>query len=188
MYNNIIMSELLHELSKINTSVSVSKSLLVDGIERRMTDYGYTVVDRNDQKPWGAYLRFSNDEADSFVEEFFPELTPSEARLGNKGAELSPKILIVSPNQRLSWQYHNLRAERWAFLTDGLYDKSMTDQEEGVQTVRAGETVQFAAEERHRLIGRAAAYTLVTEIWKHLDSNNLSSEDDVVRLADDYSR
>jgi len=182
------MSELFNELSKIDTSEAVSKPLLVDSIERQMVDHGYTVVERNDQKPWGAYLRFSNDEADSFVDEFFPGLTPSDARLGNEGAELSPKILIVSPNQRLSWQYHNLRAERWAFLTDGLYDKSMTDQEEGVQTVRAGETVQFSAQERHRLIGRAAAYTLVTEIWQHLDSHNLSSEEDVVRLADDYSR
>ncbi len=182
------MSELISELSKIDTSESTSKPLLVDGIENQMTDHGFTVVERNDKKPWGAYIRFSNDEADLFVEEFFPEITLSEAKLGNDDAELSPKILVVSPSQRLSWQYHNLRAERWAFLTDGLYDKSLTDQEEGVQSVCAGETVQFAAQERHRLIGRAAAYTLVTEIWQHTDSQNLSSEDDIVRLADDYSR
>lgn len=27
--------------------------------------------------------------------------------------KLSPKILIVKPNARLSWQYHNRRAEIW---------------------------------------------------------------------------
>jgi hypothetical protein len=73
-------------------------------------------------------------------------------------------------------------------LTEGLYSQSTTDQEVGVQTVSAGDVVQFAPLERHRLIGRVAAYTLVAEIWQHSDSKNLSTEDDIVRLADDYSR
>ena len=29
------------------------------------------------------------------------------------GGKLSPKILIVKPGARLSWQYHNRRAEIW---------------------------------------------------------------------------
>ena len=29
------------------------------------------------------------------------------------GGKLSPKILIVRPAARLSWQYHNRRAEIW---------------------------------------------------------------------------
>ena len=29
------------------------------------------------------------------------------------GGKLSPKILIVSPNSKLSWQYHHRRAEIW---------------------------------------------------------------------------
>ena len=29
------------------------------------------------------------------------------------GSKLSPKILIVKPAARLSWQYHNRRAEIW---------------------------------------------------------------------------
>ena len=96
--------------------------------------------------------------------------------------------MVVSPDQRLSWQYHNRRAERWVFLTDGLYNCSLTDQEETVQTVNAGDVVQFTPLQRHRLIGRVAAYTLVAEIWQHTDSNNLSNEADIVRLSDDYSR
>jgi len=182
------MSELLKGLSKIETSESTKKEQLVDDIEQSMSNGGYTLVERNDQKPWGAYLKFSNSEADTFVKEFFPDLSPADARLGNEEAELSPKILVVSPGQRLSWQYHNQRAERWSFLTDGLYDKSMTDYEEGARVARAGDFVQFAAQERHRLIGRAAAYSLVAEIWQHTDSKYPSSEDDIVRLSDDYSR
>ena len=29
------------------------------------------------------------------------------------GGKLSPKILIVKPEARLSWQYHDRRAEIW---------------------------------------------------------------------------
>ena len=29
------------------------------------------------------------------------------------GGKFSPKILIVSPNSKLSWQYHHRRAEIW---------------------------------------------------------------------------
>jgi len=182
------MSELFKKLSDVDTSEAVNKPQIVAEIKDCAETSGYTVIEQNEQKPWGAYLKFDNDEADSFVEDLSPGLSPTDARLGNEQAELSPKILIVSPNQRLSWQYHKLRAERWTFLTDGLYSQSTTDQEGGVQTASAGDVVQFAPLERHRLIGRVAAYTLVAEIWQHSDSKNLSIEDDIVRLADDYSR
>ena len=181
------MSELFKQLSTINTEASVGKSEIVEAINGYMKAGNYTVVELNEQKPWGAYLRLDNDEADPFVAEFFEGLSPQDARLGNDDAELSPKILLVSPNQRLSWQYHNRRAERWTFLTSGAYNKSLSDDEGELHIANAGDVVQFAANERHRLVGRAA-YTLVAEIWQHSDPNQPSNEDDIVRLADDYSR
>lgn len=57
-------------------------------------------------------MRFEYADGDRFVEEFFPDVDPVQARLGNPDAELSPKILLVTPNQRLSWQVHARRAER----------------------------------------------------------------------------
>ena len=126
--------------------------------------------------------------ADRFVNEFFPGLSPREARLGNETAELSPKILIVAPGQRLSWQYHNRRAERWAFLSAGSYEKSMTDEESSPIAAIAGDVVQFAQGERHRLVGVSDQYTIVAEIWQHSDPNQLSNEEDIIRLADDYAR
>ncbi len=181
------MSELFHQLSKINTEESVSKREIVNEINEHMQAHNYSVVELNDQKPWGAYFRLDNSEADSFVGEFFSGLSPQDARLGNDKAELSPKILLVSPNQRLSWQYHNRRAERWTFLTEGSYNKSLIDDEGELYIAKVGDVVQFAANERHRLVGHAA-YTLVAEIWQHADSENPSNEDDIVRLSDDYSR
>ncbi len=182
------MPELLNQLSNIDTNESVSKGQIVNEIKEYIEANNYTIVEMDDKRPWGAYFKLDNNEADIFVKEFFPELSSTEARLGNDKAELSPKILLVSPSQRLSWQYHNRRAEIWAFLNKGSYNKSLTDNEGEVQTADASDVVQFAATERHRLIGCVATYSLVAEIWQHTDSNNMSDEGDIVRIQDDYNR
>lgn len=164
------------------------KQQIVEEIERLIEDAGYDIAEQNSEKPWGAYFRLSGAQADRFVEEFFPGLSPAEAQLGNEEAELSPKILIVTPGQRLSWQYHHRRAERWAFLTDGAYNKSETDEPGEPIVAKAGDVVQFARGERHRLVGLPDEYTIVAEIWQHTDSDDPSNEDDIVRLFDDYQR
>lgn len=181
------MSELLSQLNEINTAPLVKKEEIVSEISDRIIANGYNIVELNSEKPWGAYFKLHGDDADTFVEEFFPGLSPSEARLGVDNLELSPKILLVSPNQRLSWQYHHNRAERWAFLNNGFYYSSMTDDEGERLAAHAGDVVQFKTEQRHRLVG-ASAYTLVAEIWQHTNINVPSAEDDIVRLQDDYDR
>lgn len=181
------MSELFGQLAKVNTAASVNKEQIVSEIQELIIASGYNIVELNGEKPWGAYFKFHRDDADEFVREFFPGLSLAEARLGNDSLELSPKILLVSPNQRLSWQYHHNRAERWAFLNDGFYYGSMTDEEGERQVAHAGDVVQFKTAQRHRLVG-AAAYTLVAEIWQHTNISEPSTEDDIVRLQDDYAR
>ncbi len=182
------MSEIKEELLALNLNGTVEKLSLVDQVERIASDEGYVTVDRDDTKPWGAYLRFDSKDAERFIESFFPGLTIEEAQLGIENAELSPKFLIVSPEQRLSWQYHDRRAERWAFLTDGAYHKSNNDDQGDIVRVKAGEVVQFEKGERHRLVGVQGKYALVAEIWQHSDPDNLSNEEDIVRLSDDYNR
>jgi len=182
------MDELSRNLAQLDNNDSIEKATLVSRIKELATDAGYTVVELNDQKPWGAYIRIDSREADRFVAEFFPGLTPEEARLGMEDAELSPKLLIVAPNQRLSWQYHDRRAERWTFLTEGGYHKSLSDDEGEVTRAQPGDVVQFQKGERHRLTGVDDKYAIVAEIWQHSDKDNMSDEDDIVRLADDYKR
>ena len=162
------------------------KSLVIQELKEMFETAGYEIVEQNNDKPWGAYFRFNSEQADRFVEEFFPGLTATEARLGDPKAELSPKILLVTPGERLSWQYHGRRAERWAFLTKGAYMRSATDEPGELTTVEPGHVVQFAQGERHR--GVADGYTVVAEIWQHVDPTSLSNEDDIVRVQDDYSR
>lgn len=165
-----------------------SKIELVDDIIGQFNSVGYEIVEVNTDKPWGAYLRINGGQADSFIEEFFPGLSPIEARLGVEGAELSPKILIVSPGERLSWQYHDRRAERWVFLTEGSYNKSTTDEPGEPFAAQPGDVVQFGKGERHRLNGANESFVVVAEIWQHTEQEYPSNEDDIVRLVDDYKR
>lgn len=182
------MSELRTKLNELNNDGGKVKSEIVKSIQAAIDSSGYETVELNDEKPWGAYFRLDSGQADGFVQDFFPEMNAVEARLGNPEVELSPKILLVSPEQRLSWQYHDRRAERWVFLTEGGYNKSLTDDPGEVSEVEPNTVVQFEKGERHRLVGLMGKYAIVAEIWQHTDPDNPSNEDDITRLADDYSR
>lgn len=172
----------------INRSEHMDKSVMIDSIATSLSAHGYTIAEIDDERPWGGFIKLQNEDAERFVGDFYQGLSLEEAKLGNEQAELSPKILVVAPGQRLSWQYHNRRAERWVFLTKGYLERSMTDESEGVEAVNPFQVVQFAPGERHRLVGQKDAYSIVAEIWQHTDPTDLSDEDDIVRLADDYKR
>lgn len=166
------------------------KDVAVKRVEDVINELGYTVVEKDTQRPWGAFFRMANSDAARFVGEFFPDLSLHDAKLGNDEAELSPKFLIVAPGQRLSWQYHHRRAERWRFLNEGAYYRSTNDYQGDELVASPGMVVQFAAAERHRLCANlnGRAYTLVAEIWQHTESDVPSDEDDIVRISDDYQR
>ncbi len=183
------MAEFNENLNTLMNVQEQDKKTLLADIINLAKQTGYTVTDVDDSRPWGGFVRFDYKDGDTFVGEFFPGVNPVDARRGNPNAELSPKILLVEPGQRLSWQMHHRRAGRWAFLTDGAYYKS-TDPEEMGELVeaKAGDVVQFEAGECHRLVGAESAVTLVAEIWQHTTVGDPSDESDIVRLQDDYER
>lgn len=182
------MTEIRKNIESIAVTPDREKQTIVNEVRDALQTSGFTVAEEDAGRPWGGFIRLDNQDGDSFVEHFFEGLDPEDARLGNPDAELSPKILIVSPEQRLSWQYHDRRAERWMFINDGGYHKSMTDEQGELVAARAGDVVQFETGERHRLVGALGHYTLVAEIWQHTNPDQLSNEDDIVRLQDDYKR
>ncbi len=182
------MSELLSKLSNIEKNERIEKSQIIKDIIDFLKAGGYSIYSVDADRPWGGFVRLNNDNAKMFIDDFFPEISIEEARLGRPDVELSPKLLLVSPRQRLSWQYHNNRAERWHFITPGAYIRSLNDKEGEIQLAASGDVVQFSPGERHRLIGGDDNYTLAAEIWQHTDQDMLSSEDDIVRLEDDYGR
>ena len=104
------------------------------------------------------------------------------------GGKLSPKILVVAPDKRLSWQYHHRRAEIWKVVngTVGVI-MSDTDKEGELKSYKPGDQITLKKGERHRLVG-LKEWGTVAEIWQHTDANNPSDEDDIVRVQDDFGR
>lgn len=179
---------LLHDLLEVNSDSDQERSVVIVRISDYITKNGYRVVDENLEKPWGAFWRFDNSQAEHFIKEFFPGLTVEEAGRGVAGAELSPKILLVAPEQRLSWQYHHRRAERWRNVAGpAAYHRSLTDYQGEKIDFPVNTIVQFDTSERHRLVS-GNGWSIIAEIWQHSDPTNPTDEDDIVRVADDYNR
>lgn len=178
-----------YEVTAIANAHEPDRDKKIEALIACAEKHDYTVEDVDSTKPWGGYIGFSLHDAEQFITEFFPDINPIDARLGNPEVELSPKFLLVAPQQRLSWQRHERRSERWVFLTDGGYYKSLNPDAPGERVeAHAGYEVQFAAGECHRLVGAKDSFTLVAEIWQHTDPKHLSDEADITRLQDDYRR
>ncbi len=154
-------------------------------IEKSLIKQGYTFESIDFNRPWGGFFVLNECHKQQFINQFF------EGKLNNKlnvEMKLSPKILIVAPNQRLSWQYHHRRSELWQIVegTVGII-KSASDIENNMATYSIGDRIEISMGERHRLIG-LDEYGIVAEIWIHENPNNPSNEDDIVRLQDDFGR
>ena len=145
----------------------------------------FTIVDKDDTRPWGGFYVIDEAQAARFAQHYFAEEHLDNLKITNK---LSPKILIVGPDQRLSWQYHHRRAEIWKCIGGTVaVMTSNTDEENVRHTLKVGDIIKLKQGERHRLIG-LDEWGIVAEIWQHTDESNPSDEDDIVRLQDDYSR
>jgi mannose-6-phosphate isomerase len=111
------------------------------------------VVASDFQRPWGGFFVIDESQAKQFAELFFPGVDISSLRISGK---LSPKILVVEPKKRLSWQYHHRRAEIWRTLSGKVgVVTSMTDEEKETHTLTPGQEIRLAQGQRHRLVGLA---------------------------------
>ena len=150
-----------------------------------LTDHGFKIADFDQERPWGGFFVINEQQATDFIRVFFPHLSPDDFKGFSK---LSPKILLVAPNQRLSWQYHHRRSEIWKVIGgSAAVAVSDTDQESSPAVYQAGTIIELERGERHRLIG-TDKWGVIAEIWKHTDPDNPSDEDDIVRVQDDYGR
>ena len=153
-------------------------------IEDELNDFGFQIVDSNFEKPWGAYFCIDEKQVQDFSDKFFDGIGVDSLKIENK---LSPKILIVKPNARLSWQYHNRRAEIWQVYKGQVgVVQSDTDIENELKNYMPGDQIKLRQGERHRLVGMVD-YGVVAEIWQHTDEIP-SNEDDIIRLQDDFNR
>ncbi|MEN9909676.1 MAG: hypothetical protein RLZZ540_2825 [Bacteroidota bacterium] len=168
-----------------NLSKELEKDIVFEQIASFLKDENFTVIQQDQTRPWGGFFVIDEKQAQAFAAKFFPHLEMSEIQITNK---LSPKILVVAPNKRLSWQYHFRRAEIWTILSGSVGVKtSRTDEEGELQQLNQGTFIQMDKGERHRLIG-LDSWGIVAEIWQHTNLDNPSDEEDIVRLQDDFGR
>jgi mannose-6-phosphate isomerase-like protein (cupin superfamily) len=137
------------------------------------------------ERPGGGFFTFGEERAPDFQGMFFPELF---REILSRSGRLSPKILMVEPRKKLSWQYHHRRAEIWKSLHGdvGVF-VSATDLPGPCITLHEDKTIEIPQGQRHRLVG-LDTWGVIAEIWMHSDPAALSDENDIVRLEDDFGR
>jgi len=145
----------------------------------------FRIVDKDHNRPWGGFFVIAEEQAQRFADVYFDGVDVSSLKISGK---LSPKILIVAPTRRLSWQYHHRRAEIWRVIQGqaGVV-RSNIDSENELEILNVGAMITLLQGERHRLVGQKD-YAVVAEIWQHTDVDNPSDEEDIVRLQDDFGR
>lgn len=158
---------------------------IFERIEQELNQNGLKIASFDFERPWGGFFVMEEEQAQDFANCYFDGLNVEKLRFSGK---LSPKILLVKPAARLSWQYHHRRAETWRVVSGPVgIIRSKDDQEGEMITFQTGETIVLEQGERHRLIG-LAYWGVVAEFWQHTDASRPSDEDDIVRVQDDYAR
>ena len=158
---------------------------IFNSFHSNLEENGFKIVDSDISRPWGGFFVIAEEQAQRFADIYFDGLDVSSLKISGK---LSPKILVIAPTKRLSWQYHHRRAEIWRIIQGqaGVV-RSNTDSENELELLNVGATVTLLQGERHRLVG-LEDYAVVAEIWQHTDVDNPSDENDIVRLQDDFGR
>ena len=150
--------------------------------KKQIESLGFNIIGHDFNRPWGGFLLIDESQSKEFICKF---ISNEDLKIKNK---VSPKILIVNPNSRLSWQYHYRRKEIWkVFKNEVGVIKSTDNNETEMKILNEGDVIELQKEERHRLIG-LSDFGIVAEIWIHTDPANPSDENDIVRLQDDYAR
>ena len=158
---------------------------IIESTREKLNIQGLSINRYDLNRPWGGFFVLDENQAQDFADIYFDRLDVEPLRIGGK---LSPKILLVKPEARLSWQYHHRRAETWRVLEGPVgIVRSATDEEGELVSYEAGETIVLEKGERHRLIG-LENWGVVAEFWQHTDPDHPSDEDDIVRVQDDYAR
>lgn len=161
------------------------KQTLFAEIEQKLTQQGFKIANQDQTRPWGGFFVIDESQAQQFADTYFDGISVEDLKISGK---LSPKILVVAPAKRLSWQYHHRRAEIWQVI-DGQVGVviSDTDEEGEVKKLSVGDKITLRQGERHRLVG-LDGWGVLAEIWQHTDQENPSDEEDIVRVQDDFGR
>jgi mannose-6-phosphate isomerase-like protein (cupin superfamily) len=154
-------------------------------IKKNLESQGFTVDYQDLNRPWGGFYALEESQAQKFISQYFANI---DLKTVDKTLDLKPKILMVAPDKRLSWQYHHRRSELWRVVEGPVgVVMSETNKEGELQTYQVGELITLPTGIRHRLVGLDNV-GVIAEIWQHTDASNPSDEEDIIRLQDDFGR
>ncbi|MEO6639321.1 MAG: hypothetical protein ABIN25_13670 [Ginsengibacter sp.] len=162
-----------------------NKVEIFDAVNTFLNSKGFSISAIDASRPWGGFFVIDESQSQKFISDFF---LGDDGHPKTESGKISPKILIVQNDKRLSWQYHHRRAEKWVVIGGDVGIKVSNDDNEGpLQMKKTGDLIILKQGERHRLIG-LSSWGIIAEIWQHTDENNPSNEDDIVRVQDDFGR
>lgn len=171
---------------KLQFSQNNPKHIVFDAIQSYLSDLHLDIKEVDKNRPWGGFFVVQDDCTDLFIKTFYPGYDLKKIK--QFGDKLSLKILVVAPNEILSWQLHYRRAELWRGISGPAgYYRSKDDIQGELNLLNDGAIVQFNPQERHRLVG-LDNWGIVAEFWQHTNPLHLSDENDIVRLEDKYKR
>ena len=73
--------------------------MIYNKVKKEIQSFGFTIVSHDFERSWGGFLVIDESLSQEFSNKFFEGLDVNTLKIGGK---LSPKILIVKPNARLS--------------------------------------------------------------------------------------
>lgn len=169
----------------LNFDSSLGKNEVFQKVKSYLDENGFKIVNSDQSRPWGGFFVIDEQQSQKFIDFFFNDVEDSQK---NSIGKVSPKILIVEKEKRLSWQYHHRRSELWKVIGGSVgVIQSNNNTETSIQSKILNDVITLKQGERHRLIG-LETWGIVAEIWKHTDTNHPSDEEDIVRVQDDFGR
>lgn len=169
----------------LNFDSCLGKNEVFQKVKSYLDENGFKIVNSDQSRPWGGFFVIDDQQSQKFIDFFFNDVEDSQK---NSIGKVSPKILIVEKEKRLSWQYHHRRSELWKVIGGSVgVIQSNNNTETSIQSKILNDVITLKQGERHRLIG-LETWGIVAEIWKHTDTNHPSDEEDIVRVQDDFGR
>ena len=166
-------------------SPDTTKKEVFQKVASFLAQNNFRIENYDETRPWGGFYVIDETQAKQFINFFFKNVPNARQHQNEK---VSPKILIVEPKKRLSWQYHNRRSEVWKVICgEAGVIISDTDKETELILKKKDEIITLKQGERHRLIG-LESWGIIAEIWKHTDTKHPSDENDIIRVQDDFGR
>lgn len=164
----------------------LTKEQIYSEVKKNLTGKNFKITGEDFDRPWGGFFKISDESLSDFISTYFSGIKLS---FDFTKLNVSPKILVVAPGKKLSWQVHERRSELWRIVKGpvGIYISLNDNQPDKMDKYNNNDIIELKLGTRHRLVG-LDDWGIVAEIWIHQFPDNPSDEDDIRRIEDDFGR